>query len=209
MTTPELFPMGDAGVDVLDADPDTAPETPGSATHMPEQGYPASFAQQRIWVLSQMDRSADAYVITRALRLRGPVNTAALSATLDGMMARHEILRTRFTMQDSALRQVVEPRMPPPLMEDDLSNAADPEAACRALLQTDASTPFDLAQAPLWRVRLCKLGDGDWVLTQIIHHIIADAWSLELLQQELALRYQAHAAGAKPALPAPKLTYGE
>ena len=207
MTTPGLFPVGGAGTDVLDADPSPSPKTSALSTYVPETSYPASFAQQRIWVLSQMGRSADAYVITRALRLRGPLDTAALAATLEGMMARHDILRTRFTMQDDALRQIVEPDLAPPLMDRDLSDASDPDAACRALLQNDMAAPFDFARAPLWRVRLCKLGDGDWVLALIIHHIIADAWSLELLQQELALRYQAIAIGVEPALPAPQLEY--
>ena len=73
-----------------------------------KQSYPGSFAQQRLWILSQMDRSIDAYVITRALRVRGPLDLPALTATLDGIMARHEMLRTRFEMQDGALRQIVD-----------------------------------------------------------------------------------------------------
>ena len=209
MTTAGLFPLGEQGTDIRNSSPVPSPETPGSPDPGKTSSYPASFAQERIWVLSQMDRSADAYIIVRALRLRGPIDSAALSATFDDMMGRHEILRARFTMQENILHQVVEPHIPSPLTENDVSNAADPEAAYRALLHADASMPFDLAQAPLWRVRLCKIGDEDWLLTQVIHHIIADAWSLELIQQEIALRYQAHAAGVKTALPAPKLTYGD
>ncbi|MEP3114220.1 MAG: amino acid adenylation domain-containing protein, partial [Nisaea sp.] len=209
MTTPGLSPLSDAGLDLQDIDQASASETPGSAACIQEIIYPASFAQQRIWVLSQMDSSADSYVITRALRLRGPVDIATLSVTLDGMMARHDILRTHFVMQKDALRQIVEPRVSALLVETDLSGTSDPDAACRALLQSDMMTPFDFARAPLWRARLCKLGDEDWVLALNIHHIIADAWSIELLQQELALRYQAIIKGAEPTIPKPLLKYGE
>ena len=190
MTTLEFYPADDV-------EPDT------------KQSYPGSFTQQRLWILSQMDRSIDAYVITRALRLRGPLDLPALTATLDGIMARHEMLRTRFEMHDGALRQIVEPHISAPLTQSDVSGTADPEAACRAFLEEELAAPFALSRAPLWRVRLCKLGDGDWVLALIVHHIIADAWSMELLQQELALRYQAHVSGAELALPAPRRNYGD
>ena len=71
MTTLEFYPVDDV-------EPDT------------KQSYPGSFAQQRLWILSQMDRSIDAYIITRALRLRGPLDLPALTAVSYTHLRAHE-----------------------------------------------------------------------------------------------------------------------
>ncbi|WPZ32673.1 amino acid adenylation domain-containing protein [Thalassobaculum sp. OXR-137] len=200
----------------LPADLETPPATAKSGTPPPRRTadasaprvYPASFAQQRIWILAQMDRAADAYGITRALRLRGPLDDAAVRAALEGIARRHDSLRTRFAEADGELTQIVEPAIALPLEPVDLRDAAEPEAACRALLETAARRPFDLGRAPLWRVQLCRLAEADWVLALHIHHSVADGWSLELIQQELALRYRAHLDGREPDLPDLSASYG-
>jgi hypothetical protein len=99
------------------------------------------------------------------------------------------------------LRQFVDAPGALPLTVWDFRAAANPEAECRACLQRQVLMPFDLRQAPLWRVHLCQLGNTDHVWALLIHHIIADAWSLEVLQRELALVYQAYCARRQSPLP--------
>ncbi|MAP10639.1 MAG: hypothetical protein CMQ61_01125, partial [Gammaproteobacteria bacterium] len=156
-----------------------------------------------------MDSAVDAYVISSALRLRGPIQADAIRRSLEQICARHDVLRTYLQMVDGQLRQYVNVQVALPWVESDVSDSADPLADCQAALRRDAEQPFDLGQAPLWRVRLCRLSDDDWVLGLNVHHVAADAWSLELIQQELAVMYQAEMAGTRPMLPTPTTRYGE
>jgi amino acid adenylation domain-containing protein/non-ribosomal peptide synthase protein (TIGR01720 family) len=164
-------------------------------------GLPVSHAQQRLWVAVHQDRAGDAYVISLSLRLCGPLRHAELQQALATLSARHETLRTRFAEIQGELRQFVDAPGAVALPVADFRAAADPEMECRAYLQGRLLAPFDLRQGPLWRVDLCRLSAADHVLVLLIHHIIADAWSLEVLQREWALLYQAYCAGKPDPLP--------
>ena len=166
-----------------------------------EQGFPASRAQRSLWLSASKERAGDAYVISLALRLRGALRRRELERAMETLYARHETLRTRFAERAGALRQFVDPPGRLPLTVWDFSTATDPEAECRACLQRQLLDRFDLRQAPLWQAHLCRLGDDDHVWALLIHHIIADAWSLEVLQRELASVYQAYCAGQPDPLP--------
>jgi len=161
--------------------------------------YPASRAQQRLWVLSQMGGAA-AYHMADALRLRGPVDASALRRAFGQLLERHEILRTRLVEIDGALRQVVLPRVRPLLDTVDLSRDPDMESAVREAALSCAREDFDLAAAPLLRARLLRLSATEHVLLFSIHHIIADGWSLDVLVRDLVALYVAVVEGRAPAL---------
>ncbi|WP_344407049.1 amino acid adenylation domain-containing protein, partial [Actinomadura nitritigenes] len=166
---------------------------------------PASFAQQRLWFLDQLEPGSTDFNVPVALRLRGPLDAAALTAAVDAVMARHEALRTRFTAVGGVAHQIIDPPGGPVLRRDDVCGAVDPLESATALAAADASAPFDLAEGPLCRWRLIRLGDGDHVFSMVMHHIVCDEWSAGLLRQEIAALYGAFAAGGRevPLAPLP------
>jgi aryl carrier-like protein len=146
---------------------------------------PLSFAQQRLWFLAQLEPSSAEYVVPVALRLRGTVDVDALRSALDGLVARHESLRTTFSDVDGVGVQVVHPPAEVPLPV-----VASAEDGLTGALARDLR-PFDLRTGPLLRARLVRLGPEEHVLSLVLHHIITDGWSDGLLLAELAARYGA------------------
>ncbi len=153
-----------------------------------------SFAQQRLWFLDQLDHCAGAaYHMPGQLRLRGRLDKAALKRALDGIVARHENLRTTFVDAGGAPAQ----RIAPPgtgfaLTERDLGALAghEQEFAVSQCSTDEASHPFDLATGPLIRGQLLRLANDDHILLITKHHIISDGWSTTILVRELSALYR-------------------
>ncbi|BBH46995.1 hypothetical protein KU43P_34720 [Pseudomonas sp. KU43P] len=169
----------------------------------------ASYAQRRLWTLWQLDRSSAAYNQAGVLRLDGALDVTALQAALDALVARHEILRTRFAETDGQLTQVVSAAAGVALAQRDVSASADPEAALKAALQVAAGQAFDLHQGPLLHVTLVRLGEQRHGLLLAMHHIISDGWSMQILLDELAQGYAAQLQGQTPQLPALAVQYAD
>ena len=74
---------------------------------MSPAGLPASFAQDRLWFLDQLEPGTAAYNLVRAFRITGPLNVNALTSAIGAVIERHESLRTIFESVDGEARQVV------------------------------------------------------------------------------------------------------
>src|SRR6185436_5754282 len=149
---------------------------------------PLSFAQERLWLLEQIEGGNATYNVPCAVRFTGALDTAALERAVREVVRRHEALRTRFEAAAGGPRQVIEPPLPVPLPVVDLAGAREPEAVRAAA--AEAARPFDLSRAPLLRGCLLRLGAADHLLVLTLHHIAADGWSLGVLVRELAAFYQ-------------------
>ncbi|MEO8075313.1 MAG: amino acid adenylation domain-containing protein, partial [Acidobacteriota bacterium] len=158
---------------------------------------PLSFAQQRLWLLEQFEPGTAAYNISRAFSFSGPLDLGALKNALNAIVARHESLRTAFTLVEGAPVQVIASALTLQLPVEDLTrlSGADQGRAVKRLATDDARRPFDLAELPLLRVRLLTRTDSAHLLLLTIHHIVSDIWSLELFVRELSSLYAAFAAG--------------
>jgi amino acid adenylation domain-containing protein len=165
----------------------------------------ASFAQQRLWFLDQLQPQPGSahYHVPVTRRLRGRLATAALARSLDALVRRHEALRTTFAEVGGALVQRIADQPGFAMRVEDLADLPDPERALAGRLHDHAVRPFDLAAGPLVRVTLFRLADDHHVLALVFHHVICDGWSLAVLDRELEVLYPALAAGAVPELPAP------
>jgi pristinamycin I synthase 3 and 4 len=175
---------------------------------------PLSFAQQRMWFLSQMEGASAAYNISSGLRLRGPLDAAALERAFSQLVARHEALRTTFRAEHGQPRQVIAlaERHGFELRRQELPRpvAADLERALQHLAAEEAGQPFDLERGPLLRARLVRIADEDHALLVTLHHIVSDGWSMGILWGELGALYAAETAGTpRPALPALPLQYAD
>ncbi|MDT9002475.1 condensation domain-containing protein, partial [Paucibacter sp. APW11] len=178
-----------------------------------EQNLPLSWAQQRLWFLAQLDGAASAaYHMPFSLRLQGQLDRAALRATLDRVVARHENLRTRFVLRDGQPEQLVEPAsIGFALAEQDLTSLHGHEqaAAVQRLALDHAGTPFNLASEPLIRGLLLRLDTDDHVLLINQHHIISDGWSIGVLVREVATLYAAFSQGQPDPLPELAIQYAD
>jgi amino acid adenylation domain-containing protein len=157
---------------------------------------PLSFAQQRLWFLDQLESGTSAYNMTKAFRLTGDLNHAALESALTGLVGRHESLRTTFAKGDGEPRQIIAPVERFTLAVTDLSEHEEREEVLRQLLQAESERPFDLAEGPLFRAGLWRLGASEHVFYLNLHHIVSDGWSMMLMFRELAALYGAALGGA-------------
>ncbi len=172
---------------------------------------PLSYAQQRLWLVEQMQPGTPAYNVLLTLRLRGALDAPALERALDALRARHESLRTTFEVRGDEAVQVVHPPAPAPLEVVDLSPLAADAAEAEAARQVgrDANRGFDLRTGPVVRARLLRLGAQEHVLQVVMHHIVSDGWSMAILTRELGELYTAFAAGRPEPLPPPALQYAD
>ncbi|HSX62437.1 MAG TPA: amino acid adenylation domain-containing protein, partial [Tahibacter sp.] len=168
-----------------------------------DAALPLSFAQQRLWFLAQLEPGSTAYHMPLVVRLRGALDTAALTAAFDVVAQRHESLRTRFVERDGVAMQCFDRPLAPLAADAIAANALD--ATVAAFL----AQPFDLHTDALLRARLLRIDDGSHVLAVVVHHIIADGASIALFARELAQAYRARATGSAPALPPLPLHYGD
>lgn len=152
--------------------------------------------QLRLWQAHHQPDVRPADVVCQAVRLTGaPADLDLLAERVRGFAAAHEALRTTFeTSGDGAVRRVVHPDLPPALSRIRCAGEAEAHAAAKRL----ALEPFDLAAGPLLRVALAAgpAPDQAWVLVAV-HNLVFDAWSFELLLDELA-RTTAAAAAPRP-----------
>src|ERR1051326_8974032 len=167
---------------------------------------PASFAQQRLFFLQQFDARGWAYNIPVALRLRGTLLPRALAQALSRIVERHESLRTRFALRGEQPVQLIDPPRPLPLPVVDLQDA--PELA-EGIGTSESRRPFDLLRGPALRAVLLRLAPEDHHLLLTLHHVIGDAWSLEVLGRELAALYPACCSGRTARLPELPLQYAD
>jgi amino acid adenylation domain-containing protein/non-ribosomal peptide synthase protein (TIGR01720 family) len=165
---------------------------------------PLSFAQQRLWFLDDFEPGNSEYNTVAALRLVGELDHSALSAALDGLVARHESLRTTFDSVEGRGIQVIHPPAAVPIEAVELA-----EAELSQRLREEAARPFDLRTGPLFRVVLIRLGDREHALVLSLHHIVTDGWSMGLLADELATGYAAAVCGAAVQLPALPIQYAD
>jgi len=171
------------GRSLPDGDRQPIPRRPEALRGQPA---PLSFAQQRLWFLDRLSRGDPSYNIAVTVVIDGPLAAVALHRALQAVVDRHEPLRTTFGVAAGAPVQIVAARLQIPLSLLDLELAGDPghPAVLRACYQL-VELPFDLAAGPLVRVGLLRLGPEVHVLALVIHHIVSDGWSMNLLVDDL------------------------
>jgi amino acid adenylation domain-containing protein len=166
---------------------------------------PLSYAQRQQWILWKLRPDGSAYHLAVALRLRGTLDRSALQGAFDALIERHESLRTSFHMQDGEVFQQIAARASVPIR----AVSAVGEAHVRTLMNEEMQRPFDLEAGLPLRVLLIQLGPTDHVLLLALHHIVADAWSLDLIREEIVALYCAQRAGRPAALPPLPIQYAD
>ena len=147
----------------------------------------------------------------RQIRARGVLDAAALERALNALVARHESLRTSFPAVAGEPVQRIAPSAPIQMPVVELAELPEPqrEAEAQRLALEEARHPFDLAQGPLFRTQLLRLGSEDHLLLLTLHHIVSDGWSMGVLFRELGVLYEAFTTGTAAALPELPIQYAD
>src|SRR6266536_1007136 len=160
------------------------------------RSFPLSFAQQRLWVLDRLEPGNGVYNLAFAVRLAGALDLDALQSALNEVVGRHEVLRAEFHVEGDAPVQVILPGHAvgePSFDFSDIPAARDSRVS--QLLYEEAGKPFDLSRGPLFRRRILRLSPSEYILLLVVHRIICDERSLEILFEEITACYSARVRG--------------
>lgn len=172
---------------------------------------PCSVAQQRFWMLEQIAPGNTALLIPIALQLSGPLDAGLLQRALDAIVARHEILRTRFEVIDGEPKQIIasEGSLPLKRIEPGPVAPESMEEIIRREMLVEVRRPLDFSRAPLLRATLVPLAPKEHLLMLTAHHIVSDGWSNGILVRELAAFYDAFRHKRAVALPPLAIQYAD
>ena len=190
-------------------------DSPAPGQYIPRRPSTAplelSFVQERMWFLQQLEPDSPVFNRVKGLRLQGPLNVALLSRAIDEIVGRHEILRLAVPAMDGKPVAIVVPELRANIVLQDLSQLPErpPEQTAALSAQEETLRPFDLARAPLLRVRLLRIGPEDHILLLTFHHIISDAWSDSVFWRELECLYNDFCSGRSSQLPELGIQYSD
>ncbi|MGH8583366.1 MAG: amino acid adenylation domain-containing protein [Gammaproteobacteria bacterium] len=172
---------------------------------------PVSFSQRRMWLAQQLEPQGTAYNMSFALRYKGRLDHQALAAAVNQLVHRHEAFRTTFAVANGEPLQVIAPPAPVGIRSIDLSSSPEQDRGAEAarLFREESMRPFDLAQGPLFRFLLVRLGDDDHAMLWLVHHVAGDQWSAGIVSRELALAYRALSRGEPFRLEPLKVQYAD
>jgi amino acid adenylation domain-containing protein len=174
--------------------------------------YPVSFSQRRLWFLEQLTPGEPTFHMPYAMWLEGPLDVDALQRAMDAMVERHSVLRTSIVAVDGVPEQVVADSgtvLIERISLMDTVEEAERVRQARSIATERAMRPFDLAHGPLLRAALIDTGADRRLFTLMLHHIISDGLSLQILIDELSAVYRAEVTGEPASLPRLVMEYGD
>ena len=171
---------------------------------VPRNGpMPLSFAQERLWLLHQLEPESPIYNKSIIQRLKGPLNVTALEQSLNEILRRHHVLRSTLPSQ------CLTPVQTGHFSMTDCRRFSDPETEARQRISEEIQKPFDLTRGPLLRTCLLRLDTEDHVLLLVTHQICFDDQSSGILIQELMALYEAFSKGEHSPLPELSVQYAD
>lgn len=175
------------------------------------QDLPLSSGQQRLWFVHQLEPRASLYNIPIALHLTGRLDVAALETAVNAIVARHEALRTTFTLKQGVPVQNIQAAALVRLSLIDLQAIEESVRArhLKHLLARDARESFDLTRGPLFRTILYRLSPQQHTVMLNVHHIVSDGWSINVFLQELTQLYSATLEQKQNPLPELQIQYAD
>jgi hypothetical protein len=166
---------------------------------------PSSFGQERMWLVEQVQASA-AHNVMAVVRISGPLDIPALSSALSKVVARHEVLRSVLRLDGAGVVQVVRAAEPVELEITPVTGGLD---AALAEAEGCGGRLFELSEGPLMHSHVLRLSAEDHVLVMVLHHAVADGWSLGVLLRELEVLYAAAREGGGGTLPELPVQYAD
>jgi amino acid adenylation domain-containing protein len=173
---------------------------------------PLSISQSQMWYQSQL--APDSRVLNEVVEIRkiGALNVDALRRAVSDVVARHDALRTTFDFVDGVPHQIVRESEEVDVPVSDFSDLDTADAVARAIdvVTADSLRAYDLANGPLVRPRLVRIGENDHRLYLGLHHLIWDGLTLNrVVFPELVALYRSHAVGVPSSLSQPQAQYAD
>jgi aryl carrier-like protein len=189
----------------------TASLTPSLVPVVRDAPLPASFAQQRLWFLDQLELGRASYSLPAAVTLVGRLDIPAVERALNEVVRRHEVLRTTLVDDGGIPRQVIASQLELPMAVHDLSHLHKDERDLHVEnhLREAADRPFDLARGPLIRAALLRKCEREHIAIVTMHHAVSDGWSIGILIRELSALYQSFLLGEPSPLPELPIQYAD
>lgn len=172
-------------------------------------GTQLSFSEQRMWFSEQLEPANPFYNLPLAARVSGKLDPAAVSRALQAVIERHESLRTTYFLQDGQPRRRVHAAKDLKVEVEQVDLRNEPSTTLWQQVYQQARAPFSLNEGPLLRQTLFRIADDEHVVLLVLHHIIADGWSMGVMLTEFAELYRAHQRGETPRLEPLQLQYGD
>ena len=172
---------------------------------------PASFQQRRLWFLYELEPTSSAYNICSVFSIQGQLNVEILQQAFRELQRRHESLRTTFEAIDGTPWQIIQPNILTEIVLEDWSKRplAESEQQIPTIVGSESEYAFDLSTGPLMRARLFRLAPERYIFTLTLHHIIADAWAVGVILEEIATLYKFALEKESSALRELKIQYGD
>lgn len=170
---------------------------------------PLSFPQRELWEAAPVPAADVSNNICALIQVRGLLTPQGSEAALQKVVDRQEVLRLSIMPGKDQPMQMIRKTCAPALRFHELSSAQQQPEAIEALVRDIASQPFDLVQGPLYRAEVFRRSADDHVLVLVIHHSIADGWTLGVFVQDLFASYMQGVRGNPAALPPVPLTYSQ
>jgi acyl carrier protein len=169
--------------------------------------FPLSFGQQSLWFMHKVAPESAAYNVVFAARIPAALEVPALQRAFQLLVNRHGALRTSFLVREGKPVQRIREHAAVDFLQTDAVRWDD--ATLHESLVIEAHRPFKLEADALLRVNLFSRGEAEHVLLLVLHHIIADFWSLAILMHELGMVYRAEKRGEQVALPPLEKRYAD
>jgi len=170
-----------------------------------------SYTQRRLWYLDQLTPGSGVYNVPYVMRISGDLNLAALQQALNGLVGRHEVLRTVFLAPGGNPVPVVLKKWNVELKQFDLRHlqgSAQDEEADR-IVKAESARPFNFARDLMFRAALIRLAENEFLLVHVAHHIATEFGSTQLMYQEISPLYAGFVSGNPATLPEPRLQYSD
>ncbi len=176
-----------------------------------EETLPLSFAQQRLWFLDQLEPNSPFYNIPETFIIEGPLDIEVMNKALNEVIRRHESLRTTFHSDRGTPYQQIEDELTVKINITDISDLDDEkrESTLTAIVKERALEPISIDSLPLFNLEVVKLAEQKHAVILIIHHIISDNWSTQVLMMEVSLLYDAFSRGEDSPLPDMPIQYAD
>jgi natural product biosynthesis luciferase-like monooxygenase protein/FkbM family methyltransferase len=172
---------------------------------------PMSYAQLGQWFLYQLEAATPAYNFPAAVRLAGALDVDALRRSLNEIVRRHEALRTTFALIAGEPQQIIarDLKLDWPVVDLRAFAEEEREAEARRIAAEDTLQPFNLTTGPVFRIKLLRLENQQYILLVTMHHIVVDGWTLAIFIREMAELYNAFSAGKASPLPEMPIQYAD
>ncbi|MGD9488072.1 MAG: amino acid adenylation domain-containing protein [Calditrichaceae bacterium] len=176
-----------------------------------DRELPLSFAQQRLWFLDQLEPDSPFYNIPETYRIKGDLNIKVFEASFNEIIRRHESLRTVFITENGSPTQKIfdEYRISMKITDLKHMKSAGKETEILRIAREKSLEPISIDKLPLFHIELLKIANKDFAVILVIHHIISDNWSSQVMMRELSIIYDAFLNKRPSPLAEVKLQYAD